>query len=246
MEPRFASFMAALVCVPAFFYLVYRAIAPYESVMPGRRLGGSMLYPAIAGFILGIVHGTMDLDLLNGGFGALSFLLLYPLIETYVVIVIFNRTFFFKQPATAVYFGLGSGAMAIGLAFVDVYRSLLAPAIPGTEIWILLAMVGLATSYVLFHAAKGLLLGTYYSVGSRRRGVLLCLLYEVPFGALLLTARFGADPAEIVPLLMAYALLFYYFTWNSFFPRRMPEELRRALEKESKRARRVRRAQEGK
>lgn len=247
MDPRLASFLAAVACIPAFFYLTYRSLAPYEATMPGHRIGGSMFYPGIAGFALGIVHATMDPSLIGAGYGGLSYLVLYPLIETYMLIVIFNRTFFFKQPATPVYFGMGGGALALGMAFVEVYRSLLVPSPAYGDFGLFLVLAVLATAFVLFHASKGLILGTYYAVGSRRRGVLVTMLLEAPFGALLLTAHFPqVDAGPLVALLVIYAAVLYYFTWHLFFQKRMPEELRQAITQERKRARRVALAKERK
>ena len=212
---------------------------PYEPAMPEHKFAGSMFYPGIAGFALGVVHASIDAGLLDTGYGGLTFLLLYPLIETYAVIVIFNRSFFYKQAATPIYFAVGGGTLAFGLAFMDIFRALGAPGQPVGEVWFLVAMVALATAYVLFHASKGLLLGTYFAAGSRRRGVIVALVLEVPFGALLLAGRFpGIDPGPIIAMLFVYAAAFYYLTWHVFFIRRMPEDLKRALDKERKRARR--------
>jgi hypothetical protein len=208
--------------------------------MPEHKFAGSMFYPGIAGFGLGVAHAGLDAGLVGGGSGGLAFLLLYPLIETYIVIVIFNRSFFYKQAATPIYFAIGGGTLAFGLAFMDIFRALGAPGQPVGEGWFILAMLALATAYVLFHASKGLVLGTYFQAGSRKRGVLVAFVLEAPFGALLLAGRFpGIDPGPIIALLLVYAGLFYYLTWHVFFVRRMPEDLKRALDKARKRARRV-------
>jgi hypothetical protein len=247
MEPRLASFVAAAACVPAFFFLVYRSIAPYESAMPGNRLGGAMFYPGIAGFALGVAHGSADAGIIGAGYGGLAFLFLYPVIESYMLIVVFNRRFFAGQAATPLFFAMGGGALALGISFVEVFRSVAGPASTWGDAPLAGAMVVLATAFVLFHASKGLLLGTYFAEGSKVRGVIWSVLLEAPFGALTLTAHFpGVDAAPIVAMMAGYAAVLYLFTWNVFFRRRMPDDLKKSLSQERKRARRVALAREQK
>jgi hypothetical protein len=238
LEPRLASVLAGLLCAPPILYILYRAIVPYERAMPDFRLAGALFFPAIAGFGLGVAHISFDTDLIFAGYGGTAFLLLYPAIETYAIIVIFNRNFFYKQPGTAIYFAVGGAGLALGLSFVEAVQALSAhePAdIPFT-----IGILALATAFVLFHSSKGLLIGTYFVEGARLRGVLVSIALEAPFGALYLTGKaFGADYAEIFALMVLYGALVYYMIWKRFFPRRMPEALRKALDKERKRQRRV-------
>ncbi len=233
-----ASVLAGLLCAPPILYILYRAIVPYERAMPDFRLAGSLFFPAIAGFVLGITHISIDTDLIYSGYGGIAFLLLYPAIETYAIVVIFNRNFFYKQPGTPIYFAVGGAGLALGLSFVEAVQALAArePAdLPFT-----LGILVFATAFVLFHSSKGLLLGTYFVEGTRLRGVLVSIAVEVPFAALYVTGKFfGPDYAQIFLLMLAYAALFYYMTWMRFFPRRMPEPLRKALDQERKRLRRV-------
>ncbi len=221
-------------------YLLYRSIVPYEKAMPDFRLRGALFFPAMLGFALGVAHIGLDGDLISRGYGGLAYLLLYPAIATYGLIVVFNRALFVKKVGTAVYFGVGGGALALGLAFVDVYRSLSSPARALSDFVFLAEMLFLASAIVLFHSSKGLLLGTYFAEGRKLRGVAVSLAVEVPFGAFYLTGQIpGVDPAPIVAFLFLYGAAMYYLCWHVFFVRKMPGELRRALDQERKRERRV-------
>lgn len=240
MLVQLAFLLAALVVLPATMYLLYRSIVPYEPVMPDFRLAAALFYPGIFGFALAIVHIGLDPGLVGGGFGSLAYLGLYPAIESYALVVVFNRTMFLKQPEAPVYFGVGGGALAGAFAFVETTRVFLAPGREATDAVLILAMLGLATALVLFHSSKGLLLGTYVAEGARTRGLLLSIALELPFGALLLTSRFlGADYGPVLALMIAYAVVCYFAVWNRFFPKRMPDAMRQSLEKERKRVRRV-------
>ena len=226
-------------CIPAVLYLIYRSIAPYEDGMKDPKLGGALFYPSIFGFALGIAHLLMDFNLVFGGFGVLAFMLLYPVIETYAVVVIFNRTFFLKQPGAALYFGIGGGALAFGLAFVEIFRTaLIDRAAQLGELGLIGTMVAVATAYVLLHSAKGLLLGTYFTEGSRVRGVIVAAGLQIPFGALQLTFWLGISQAEMASAMLVYGALFYFLVWHVFFPKHLPDELEAEIKRVQKRARR--------
>lgn len=240
MLVQLAFLLAGLVVIPATLYLLYRSIVPYEPVIPDPNLAGSLLYPGVLGFVLGLVHAGLDPDLLARGFGGLAFLLLYPAIETYALVVVFNRSLFYKQPATPLFFAIGGASLAGALVFVETARAFLQPSRDAADIVFAASMLGLASSFVFFHSSKGLLLGTFFAEGARTRGILLSIAIEVPFAALLLTSRFvGADYGPVLVLMILYSAAAYYFVWHLFFPKRMPDGMRKSLEKERKRMRRV-------
>lgn len=238
MLPNQAFLFAGFVCIPPIMYLLYRSIVPYEEAMHDPKLGGALFYPAILGFAIGLAHLLLDVDLIRGGFGVLAFMGLYPAIETYAIVVVFNRDFFARQPASPIYFAIGGGALALGLAFVETFRSMVDPAFSASDVGGLVAMLVLASAFVLLHTSKGLLVGTYFVEGARGRGVALASLLQVPFGALAFTYRLGVGPFEMVGAMLVYAALVYLWVWHVFFPRRMPQELAIEIEKVRKRVRR--------
>ncbi len=238
MLPGQAFLFAGFVCIPPIMYLLYRSIVPYEDAMHDPKLGGALFYPAILGFAVGLAHLTLDVELILGGFGVLAFMGLYPAIETYSIVVVFNRDFFARQPASPIYFGIGGGALALGLAFVETFRSMADVSFAATDAGGLIAMLGLATAFVLLHTSKGLLVGTFFAEGSRRRGVVLASLLQVPFGAFAFTYRLGVGQLEMVGGMLVYAALVYLWVWHVFFPRRMPQELATEILKVRRKARR--------
>jgi len=236
--PSQAFLLAGFVCVPPIMYLLYRSIVPYEDAMHDPKLGGALFYPAILGFAIGLAHLMLDVDLILGGFGVVAFLGLYPAIETYAIVVVFNRDFFARQPASPLYFGIGGGALALGLAFLETFRSMADPAFAPTDAPRILTMLALASAFVLLHTSKGLLVGTYFAGGGRARGLAAATLLQVPFGALAFTYRIGVAPGEMVGAMAVYGAVVYVAVWHVFFPKRMPQELAAEIERGRRKARR--------
>ncbi len=244
MNPQQASLLTVVVVIPAVMYVLYRTIVPYEPVMRDLKVGGALMFPLLAGVGVGFAHIVFDPPLLLTFWGLLLFLFLYPLIETLAVLTIFNRQGTLTQPAAPVYFGLGGAGLAMGLASAESYRTFATLGDEPVDIWLILLMLVMSTSFVLFHCSKGVFLGTYVAEGRRRRGVLMATLLEGPLGLLYFAARVGDDQGFVLAGMLVFSLFVYLWAWHRYFPEQMSDELARALKKERRRAK-LRRARRG-
>jgi hypothetical protein len=237
--PNQAFLIAAFVVVPSVMYVLYRSIAPYEPALRDMKLAGAMMWPGIAGFGIGVAHLVLDPSLVVGVAGPLAFMAVYPIVDTYVLVVIFNRAFFYKQPALAMYFAVGGAAMSVGLAFVESFRALVDPAVAVTDGGRIVMMLLLATAFVAFHSAKGLYIGTRFAEGARKKTLAVATAVEAPVGLLVLAGLLNVLTYEALGMLVVYAFAVYYYVWHVDFPSRVPESMRRTLARERKRKRRL-------
>lgn len=240
MLPQEASLITTLVVIPSVMYVLYRTIVPFEPVMRDLRIGASLMFPLIGGAGVGFAHIMIDPPLLPYIWGLLAFIIIYPVIDTYVVLVIFNRRATLDHPAAPIYFGIGGAGLAMGLAAAESFRSLSALGDASADGWLILELFLFSTAFVLFHCSKAAYLGTHVVEGMRRRGVLRSTAMEGLFGFLFFTRQVGEDDLAVTLLMLLYAGYVYLWTWKRFFPSQMPEDLAKALRKERKRARRRR------
>jgi hypothetical protein len=171
-----------------------------------------------------------------------AYLFLYPVIATYVVLILFNRRRTLKQPAAPIYFAVGGAGLAMGLAAAESYRSFAALGEGSASLALILQMLVLSTAFVMFHCSKALYLGTFVVEGRRRRGIVMSALLEGPLGLLYFAHRVGEDDSAVIATMLLFALFVYLWAWRRFFPAQMPEELAKAMRKQRRRAkmRRVR------
>lgn len=240
MQPQEASFITTLVVIPAVMYVLYRTVVPFEPVMRDLRIGSSLLFPLVAGAMLGFVHIMVDPPLLFSFWGFVAFLVIYPVINTYVVLVLFNRRSTMQHAAAPIYFAIGGAGVAMGLASAESFRTLSALGEGSADAPLILELLLFSTAFVLFHCSKAAYLGTYVVQGMRRRGVLMATLMEGPLGFLFFARQVGQDDLAVTATILLFALLVYLWTWRRFFPAQMPDDLAKALRKERRRARRRR------
>jgi hypothetical protein len=236
--PNQAFLLAALVTVPAVMYVLYVSIAPYEAALRDMKLAAAMMWPGVLGFAIGVAHLGLDPGLVESGTDVLAFLLIYPLVDTFAVVVVFNRPFFYKQASLPVYFAVGGASLSTGIAFVESFRTFAAPGVELLDAVRLAAMLGLATALVAFHSARALFLGTQFAEGVRTKALVVAVAMEAPVGLLVLAGLLNVAAYESLALLLAYSGVVYYLVWHVHFPKHLPEEMRRALDRERKKVRR--------
>jgi hypothetical protein len=236
--PNQAFLLAALVTVPAVMYVLYSSIAPYEAALRDMKLAAAMMWPGVLGFAIGVAHLGLDPGLVEAGAAVVAFLLLYPLVDTFAVVVVFNRSFFYKQPALPMYFAVGGASLSTGIGFVESFRTFSAPGVEVLDLARILAMLGLVTALVAFHSSRALLLGTQFAEGVRARALVVAVALEAPVGLLVLAGLLNVAAYESLALLVVYAVMVYYYAWHVHFPRHIPETMRRSLDRERKKLRR--------
>jgi hypothetical protein len=237
MLPQQASFLTSLVVIPSVIYVLYRTVVPYEPVMRNLEIGSALMFPLLAGTVVGFAHIVVDPPLFYTFWGVLVFLLIYPFIETLAVLTIFNRRHTMKDPAAPVYFAIGGAGLAMGMAAAESYRSFAALGEGSAEPGLIVLLFVLSTSFVIFHCAKAAYLGTYAATGRHRRGVVRATLLELPLGLLYFAERIGEDDTLVIVAMLLYSVFIYMWVWRTFFPAQMPEALSKALRKERRRAR---------
>ena len=238
VQTNLAFTLSFAMVIPAVFYILYRSILPYEPVMRDLKLAGALMFPFLLGAALGVFHILADVGFIETGYAGLAFLLVYPLVASLMVVVVFNRRFFMKQAVAPVYFGIGGAGLAMGLGGSEVFRALAAPASQPSDAALMLSMFVLATSFILVHTSKGLFLGVHYASSRRARGLFLASAMEAPLGLLYLIGLLNVERTLTLALMLLYGVGLHYWTWQVFFPSNMSQDLAKDLTRERRRIRR--------
>jgi hypothetical protein len=233
--PNQASFLAFALVVPIFLFVLYRSVAPYELVLKDLKLAGAILWPLLLGSFVGGAHLTLDSGLVAIDAAPLAFIVLYPVIETFIVFAVFNRRFFLKQASSPMYFAIGGAALALPLGYMEGVRTLSFPSTQWNDAGALGTVLALDVAFVFFHASKGLFLGSFVALNQRVKGAAFATALEAPFGLLYLAGLLGIARYEALGLMVAYAIVVYVIVWHRFFRRAMPPKMRDAMARSRKR-----------
>jgi len=203
-----------------------------------RRLFGGFA----VGLIFGALAAFVEVNAPSGLAGTVAALAAFFLFEESFKTVWLNRRAYRGRFDTTFY-GVAVGAGVAGtLAVASAVSSVAAsPASLYTAESLLL--LGLfSVSWSLVHAVTGVLIGFGASRGETLWPLLKALLVRYAHGAILLAFFLGADePWSLLAVAtsIVFAAVLYHYAYSILLPATLPDDIRRELQREKRRARRA-------
>lgn len=203
-----------------------------------RRLFGGFA----VGMIFGVVAAFVEINIPSGLAGTIAALAAFFLFEESFKVVWLNRRAYRGRFDTTFY-GVSLG---VGVASTLVVASALSSvasspsAFSSSESLALLALF--SVSWSLIHADTGVLIGFGASRGETLWPLLKALVVRYAHGAILLAFFLGADePWSLLAVAtsIVFAAVLYHYVYSILLPATLPDDVRRELKREKRRARRA-------
>lgn len=220
------------------FWSIRRYDVPFTRyrLFDDRRLFGGFA----VGMIFGAVASFVEVLRLAGFSGTVVALAAYFLFEESFKMVWLNRRAYRGRFDTTFY-GVSVGVgIASTLAVASVLTNAGSSSLYTAGNLLLLALF--SVSWSLVHGDTGVLIGFGSSRGETLRPFLKALLVRYVHGALLLAFFLGAEvPWSLLAAAtsIAFAAIVYHYVYSTLLPGTLPDDIRREMEREKRRARKV-------